>query len=327
MAKYLLFRTDRIGDFIFSRIVIEAIKKKNPNNIIDIVSSEYNSNYIKNFRDINQIYIYNKYKLHLNLKNLIDLNTKNYDYLLVLDGKRRSIFLSTLIKSKFKIALLKNWRPFFLLKLFFNQYLINSEINSQFKNFSILLNTINLQISSKINYYKNYNFKKINKTKYYSNYILLHLDEKWFEGFYHHDFKYMDLNHKNFIYFIESLFTKFNKSIIITTGNLMVPTFYKIINKHFNKINDNEYISKRFNNRLKFFSNNDFQDLECFVKNSNLVICCEGAISHVSHAFNKKTIALIDNIETGKFWTDHMTKITLILRGPIKKISDFIQKL
>jgi len=165
MAKYLLFRTDRIGDFIFSRIIIDAIKKKNPNNTIDIVCSEYNANYVKNFRDINKIYIYNKYKVILNIKNLINLNSKRYDCLLVLDGKRRSIFLSLLINAKLKIALIKNWRPLILLKIFFNNYLINSELNSQYKNFSVLLNSINLQISNNIDYYKNYNFKKKKKIK------------------------------------------------------------------------------------------------------------------------------------------------------------------
>ena len=265
--------------------------------------------------------------MHLNFKNLIDFNSKNYDYLLVLDGKRRSIFLSILIKSKFKIALLKDWRPLLLLKLFFNKYLINSEINTQFKNFSILLNAINLKISNNINYYKNYNLKKINKAKYYSNYILLHLDEKWFKGFYYDDFQYMNLNNKNFIYFIESILNKFNKSIIITTGYLKVPIFDKIINKYFNKINNNEYTSKKFNNRLKFFANNDFQDLENFVKNSNLVICCEGAISHVSHAFKKNTIALINGLETAKFWTAHMPKIRLIKRNKIDYICQEIKNL
>lgn len=326
MAKYLLFRTDRIGDFIFSRIIIDAIKKKNPNNTIDIVCSEYNANYVKNFRDINQIYIYNKYRVILNIKNLINLNSKRYDYLLVLDGKRRSIFLSLLINSKIKIALIKNWRPLNLLKIFFNNYLINSELNSQYKNFSVLLNYINLQISNNIDYYKNYNFKE-KKKNIKSNYILLHLDEKWFKGFYFDDFENIDLNKKNFIYFIEKLFKKFNKSIILTTGRMNVPIFNDIINKHFNKINDKEYVSIKFNHKLIFFNNNDFQDLELFVKYSSLVICCEGAISHVSHAFKKKTIALINGFETAKFWTNHMPKIKLIKRGSIDFICKEIMKL
>ena len=48
MNKYLIFRTDRIGDFIFSRILTESIKKDNPNNKIDFVCSSYNSKYVKN---------------------------------------------------------------------------------------------------------------------------------------------------------------------------------------------------------------------------------------------------------------------------------------
>ena len=55
MAKYLIFRTDRIGDFIFSRIFTESIKKNNPNHTIDFVCSSYNSNYVKNFKDINKM--------------------------------------------------------------------------------------------------------------------------------------------------------------------------------------------------------------------------------------------------------------------------------
>ena len=34
----------------------------------------------------------------------------------------------------------------------------------------------------------------------------------------------------------------------------------------------------------------------------------------------KKTYALINSLETGKFWTSHMPKIKLLKRGPIKKI-------
>jgi ADP-heptose:LPS heptosyltransferase len=52
MNKYLIFRTDRIGDFIFSRMLTQAIKKKNSKNIIDIVCSKYNHDYIKKYKDI-----------------------------------------------------------------------------------------------------------------------------------------------------------------------------------------------------------------------------------------------------------------------------------
>ena len=164
MNRYLIFRTDRIGDYIFSRIITDAIKKKNSLNKIDFVCSTYNSKYIKNYKDINKIYILDKYNIRLMIKNLISINSKQYDYLIVLDGKRRSIFFSLLLKAKYKIAMLKDWRPYILLKIFFDKFVINSEVNTQYENFTTLANLIDLKISKKINYYKNYVFKKMFKS-------------------------------------------------------------------------------------------------------------------------------------------------------------------
>jgi len=324
MNKYLIFRTDRIGDFIFSRIITHAIKKKNPNNIIDFVCSSYNSNYIKNFKDINRLYILDKYDLKLMIKNFLTINSVKYDYLIILDSKRRSFFFSIFLKAKYKIALLKDWKPYILLKIFFHDYIINSEVNSQFKNFTILANSINLKINGKIDYYKNYSLLEKNLTKD-KGYLLFHLDEKWFDGFYHSDYKSFNLNNSNFDFLINALFNKFKKKIIITCGKIEVPIFDKIISKNFKMINQNKFVSTKYNNKLKFFKNSTFQELELFVKNSAVVFCCEGAISHISHCFNKKTFAFIDNFITGMFWTDHMQNITLLKRDNIKNICNKIK--
>src|SRR5210317_2190239 len=136
MNRYLIFRTDRMGDFIFSRIITDSIKKKNSSNIIDFICSSYNANYIKNFKDINKIFILDKYNLILMIKNLIAINSYKYDYIIILDGKRRSVFFSIFLKAKYKIVLLKDWRFYLLLKLFFDKYIINSEIKSQYNNFT-----------------------------------------------------------------------------------------------------------------------------------------------------------------------------------------------
>ena len=50
MKKYLIFRTDRIGDFITSQIISNSIKQKSNKNQIDFVVSKYNYEYIKNFK-------------------------------------------------------------------------------------------------------------------------------------------------------------------------------------------------------------------------------------------------------------------------------------
>jgi len=329
MNRYLIFRTDRIGDYIFSRVITDAIKKQNSLNTIDFVCSNYNSKYIRNYKDISKIYILDKYDLKLMIKNLISINSSQYDYLIILDGKRRSIFFSLFLKAKCKIAVLKDWRPFILLKLFFDKFLINSEVNSQYENFVSLANLIDLKITTKIDYYKSYVFKKNFRKIKHSNYLLLHLDEKWFEGYYYKDFTYMNLNNKNFHTFIKTILDKFKKPIIITSGFVKMPVFTEIIQKRFKKINENEYVSNKYKNKLIFIDNTDFQDIEIFVKKSKILICCEGAISHVSNAFGVKTIALVNytGVETGYFWTKHMPKIKLIHRSNIKDICYNIKKI
>ena len=51
----LIFRTDRIGDFIISVLLYYHIKKFKDSKII-LISSEYNYNYIKNFKFVNKIF-------------------------------------------------------------------------------------------------------------------------------------------------------------------------------------------------------------------------------------------------------------------------------
>ena len=322
MTKYLFFRTDRIGDFIFSRMLVRSIKDKNKKNTVDFVCSKYNSDYIKHFSDINKIFILDKYDFPLLLKNIRLINSQKYDYLVILDGKRRSLFYSIFLKAKFKIAILKDFRPSLILKFFFDKYFINSEVNSQFVNFLTVANFLNVKISKKINYYENYKLinKKIRYIKKKS--IILHLDEKWFEGFYHNDYKYMNLNYKNFYNLIRVIFNKFNNNIILTSGKINIKDFNLIIKKYFYLKEKNIYFSKKYNDKLIFINKTSFRDLERIVKTSSLIICCEGAISHVSNGFNIKTIALINKIslKTAIFWTKHMKNINLIYRDNLDSV-------
>ena len=55
MKKYLIFRTDRIGDFLFSLKFIKIIKLNDPHSEITIIASERNHNYIKTFNVIDKI--------------------------------------------------------------------------------------------------------------------------------------------------------------------------------------------------------------------------------------------------------------------------------
>ena len=190
-----------------------------------------------------------------------------------------------------------------ILKLFFNKYFINTEFFSQLSNFKTLINYLDFKIPKKINYYKGYKFKK-NIFNIKKNYFLIHLDEKWFEGYYYSDYDSINLNVKNFYKFINFIKNNFRKKIVISTGKIKV------------------------NKNVIFLNNTDFQDIENLVKNSSYVLCCEGAVSHISHIFNKNTYALVNNkhIKTAKFWTDHMSKIKLINRSNINNICKSISK-
>ena len=329
MAKYLIFRTDRIGDFIFSRMFTESIKKDNPNHKIDFVCSSYNSNYVKNFKDINKIYILDKYNIRLMIKNLFEINKEKYDYLIILDGKRRSVFFSILLKAKNKIAVLKDFRPRLTLAMFFDRYFINSEIKSQFENFSSVINYLDLDIPERIDYFNKYKLKKIKYKILPKKFTLLHLDEKWFEGHYYSDFKYMNLNEKNFDLLISTIKKKFKKNIVITSGKMNVSQFNDIIKKFFVNKDKSIFISRKYKQKLIYIDKTNFRDLESIVNKSSEIICCEGAISHVSNVFNRLTIALVNyqGANTGIFWTKHMSNIKLVFRENIKKICSDIKKL
>ena len=327
MHKYLIFRTDRIGDYIFSRVLTESIKRDNPKNIIDFVCSSYNSKYIKFYKDIRNIYILDKYDLTLMFKNMLKINKSNYDYIIVLDGKRRSVFYSIFLKARIKIAVLKDFRPYLILKAFFNNYFINSQVNSQFDNFCSLINFLNIKVPYNIDYFNNYKIKKLKLNLLPKKYTLLHLDEKWFEGYYYKDFKYMNLNIENFTLFIKTIINKFKNKIIITSGNVKIDQLDKIIKYYFKKEKKNIYKSNFFKNNLYFIDKTDFRDLEYIVKNSNELICCEGAVSHISNGFKVKTYALIENFSTAKFWTSHMRNIELLKRSSVKKVCKKIKYL
>ncbi len=327
MRKYLIFRTDRIGDFIFSRLITHSIKENNSKNQIDIICSKYNSNYVRNYKDIKNIYILDKWDIKKLLSTAKKINRIKYDCIIVLDGKRRSIFFSIFLNSKYKIAVLKDFRPFIILKLFFNKYLINTENFSQFSNFKTLLNYLNFKVPVKIDYFKNYNLKK-KIFSFKKNYFLIHIDEKWFDGYYYNDYDSINLNFKNFDKLVLFIFRKFKKNIVISSGNLKIKELDLIVEKHFSKSNNGIYISKKYKNNLIFVNNTKFQDIENLVKDSSYLLCCEGAISHVSNVFAKKTFAIINkrNIRTAKFWTDHMKNIRLIYRSNINEICKNILK-
>ena len=149
--KTIIFRTDRIGDFIISCPFILSYIKKYKNNRIVTISSEYNYNYIKNFNFIHEVYplkTESKFipKLIILIKMIISLRKDNYTNIIVLDGKKRSFFISLFLKGK-KSILLQSRGLEFLSKFFRYKNVINYELQNQLKNFSYLASLLNFNIN------------------------------------------------------------------------------------------------------------------------------------------------------------------------------------
>ena len=324
--KTVIFRTDRIGDFIISCPFILSYKKKYKDKKIVIISSEYNFNYIKNFKFIDIIFpLKNEIKflkkLFVLIKMIILLRQFNYSEIIVLDGKKRSFFISLFLKGK-KSILLQSKGLEFLSKIFGYKSVINYELQNQLKNFSFLASKLNFNIDmNKIDIYKNYDFDKTYNID--KKYILIHLDEKWFQKFYYKDFT--DINPKidelyKLIHNIGKI-NNYNHDIIITTGSKKLDIIDKIISD-FKKVEKNIYCKKFNKIMVKLIINISFNELEFLVKNSSFLICCEGGISHVSNGFKVKTLAFYqkNRLQHTKYWTGHMENLFLYERKHINNI-------
>ncbi len=101
----LIFRTDRIGDLLVTCPALITIKKKINDCKITLVTSEKNYIYATSFNFLDDIIIYPSKKIFSKIKFIYNLSKQKFDYVLILDGKDRSIIASLFIKSNNKVSL------------------------------------------------------------------------------------------------------------------------------------------------------------------------------------------------------------------------------
>ena len=294
MKKYLIFRTDRIGDFLLTAILIKSIKRNDPNSHISIVASKQNFDYIKSFNDVNEVFLF-KNSFFFKLKFIFNIRKYFYDYVIVHDEKNRSSLISTFCNYKSRIIINKSTNLTYINKI--KNILLDL-------NYNFLEQDLNILQSRKI---KNININ--------SEFILFHFDEKWIFNDYIDEFTNIEPSEYQLEKFINSIYLKSNKRLIITTG-IISP---KKLNNVVNKIN---------NSNITIFSNLNFIDLENIVSKSNLIISCHGAISHLASARNIKQIDIIEykKLEFYKLWTDHFRNHNFIYRKNFNELaSDIIE--
>ena len=322
--NYLFIRTDRIGDFLLSAILIKSIKRSDKNSIITVIASKKNYNYIKKFSFIDEVieyptHIFDRFSLYLKFF------LKKYYMVAALDGKKRSIYLSIITNSKIKI--LCTYKKFYksIFKFFFSQIYLDDESPTKIYEIKDILNKLNYQlIDSDLN-----TISKVNKNNLIIDnidYILLHFDEKWIHNDYIKNYKSIEPNsYFEFENFIKNIVNKTENNLYITSG-LISNKFTNLIKNKFNKISEFKFELNHNNKKIIFLEKTNFFELEFLLSKAKLLISCHGAATHVAAALNIKIIDIFDNSKIIFYqkWTSHFRKHKYIERDIFKSLASKI---
>ena len=294
MNRYLVFRTDRIGDFLLTLILIKNIKRNDKDSHISVICSKKNYDYIKSFNFVDKTYLLkndylNKFKLIKELRKTV------FKYSIIHDGKKRSFFINLFLK-KIKTLNVDN-----------NNIKIShfSKIKKIIKIMNFNFKDIDLNILEN----RDQKFKHLDRL----NYIIIHYDEKWSNKTYIKSYKNIEPSDTQLFKFLMALKLKFNLHVVVTTGTkspiLLDTVFAKIIDK-----------------KIEFIKNLNFFELEYLVSKSKLLISCHGAISHIAAAHKIKQIDIIDINTKNPYinWTEHFRNYSSLYRKDFINLSNEI---
>ena len=296
MKNYIFFRTDRLGDFLIISNIIKQLKNKFPNCKITVVASKYNYHFIKNYKIIDRVILYNKnfdyFKKISIFKTIID---RNYDASFSVDGKSFSNLCTFFLKSKLKLGLIYKskifgipfYKPNLFFKIIFNYYetFTSKEYLNKIEHLPTKLTNLSNKLSLKIRvsdryYYKpsineksfNQKFRKFIKKKF----ILIHLDEKW-----------LDINgirenlYEELVLFQKKIKTK----IIITSFNNSFDYFIDLKNK----------LKKKKSKNIILCENKGLEIMERMIYYSKFALSCHsGYLVQICGTNKSKIIDIIN---------------------------------
>ena len=286
MKEFLIFRTDRVGDLLFSLILVKIIKSNHPNSQITLITSEKNYEYAKTFKLIENIIIL-KNNIFSKIKLILKLRKKKYEAIIIHDGKNRSKFVSYFLNAKKKIICVTN--------------LIDTQIE--------IIKKACDQISLR---YENNSLNFLDDRDYslenipFKNYLHLHFDEKWIHKEYIKKYINIEPEKDDLISFINNLLSYNN--LIITTGKNEL----KLLKEIKSKINSK---------KVRIFANQELLEIESIVFKADLLISCHGWITHIASARNIKQIDIIDSSYPYNKWTSHLRNYKFLNRKPFKILS------
>jgi len=296
MKKVIIFRTDKLGDFIIITSLLSAIKKKYPESYITIVASKLNFNFIKKYKLIDEVILYDK-KINLfkKLKIINYIQSKKYFASFCIDGKTFSNICNFFIKSKYKFGLFYKfyllnfsfYKPNIFFKFIFDYYEIFTskkylkKIEHLPTKIISLGNQIGLNVKNIDKYYFKPTLNLLEFKKKYSSfikkkYLLIHLDEKWCD--------IIDIN--------DNLFDAIIKLQKNTKKVLVLTTFKNNFKYYLNlKIKLSKFKIKNIN----LIENSNIDEMERLIKYSDFSISCHsGFLVQISGANSTKVIDIIN---------------------------------
>ena len=275
--KILLVRNDNLGDLVCTTPAIEALRKKYPKAIIDIVVNSYNFLAIRNNRFVDNIFIYTKTK-----------HVKGFDKIKAFFGK---------------IKILK--------KIYFNNYDISIVFRSGYsKSAELFSNIAKAKMRIGVRDKKN----RDNFTHHIEVLPNKHEVEFCFDCLTPLDVKY---NRENTFFYIEDEYVKkfseykgrvlFHISSRIKENKISKEKFKRIFDRLENIVFTAEPIdfdSAKWledNTNTKWIKTNSLLDLAGAIKNSILFVSLDGGAMHMGPALGIKTISLSGKTNMNKW--------------------------
>ena len=330
MNKYIFFRTDRIGDFLMSSILFKSIKNSDNKSVIIVVASKKNFDYIKNVEFVDEVILFPENfikKFLFYLKFFL----KKFYLVGILDGKKRSIYFSLIVRSKYKFLFTYKKFHSLLFKYLFTKIFLDENCTNKFDEIKNLLRYIGIIFSENdlntisYNRVNNYTLNISNLNKF----ILIHFDEKWIFNDYINSYNSIEpLNEETLLEFLEKIVLNSGIDLVVSTGSKS-NKYIDFIKKKFSFLNKNTYFYNSSKNKIYLYDNLSFSQLEKLILNSDTLITCHGAPSHVGASLNKKIIDIIDLSEDDFFlkWTAHFRNHNLVYRDGFINISKKILRL
>ena len=319
MNRYLLFRTDRIGDFLLSAVLIKSIKRNDSNSYIIVVASEKNYNYIKTLKLIDEVILYPNsiVKKFFFFKNIF---LQRFKSKIVLDGKKRSICGCIFGKANYKFLLTTKIFYKTIFKKIFNKIIHEIEFATKILEIESILREMgyDLELSDYdiFEHEKNFQIQKKNNSG-----ILLHFDEKWIFNDYIKKYNSIEPSYDEFYKFICDIVEKSNQNLHISSGVKDNKILEKLRSAMF--LNKNFYWKEHKSHKIFFYFNLSFIELKKLIHSNSKIICCHGAPTHVASALNKEIIDIYEKSEElfYKKWNSHFRNYNSLYRRNFKDLS------